>query len=123
MSRACSRGTRAHRGLLLENEADTGAARGVSERLLGLVGEVVGPNTVNEEHSGYSEKASLSAGADTKANTRGGGALERGHRASLERLAQLGNALSGVGAVAPSIEAAELVVGQTVSTGMSVNGR
>jgi len=39
-----------HRGLLLELDADT-AARGVSERLLGLVGEAVAPKTVNEEQS------------------------------------------------------------------------
>ena len=44
------------------------------ERLLGLLGEVDAPNvgmdTVNEEQSGYGERASLSAGDDTKANTR-----------------------------------------------------
>ena len=51
--------------------------------------------------------------ANTRANTRGGGALERGHRASLERLAQLGDTLGGVGAAPPGGEAAELVVGQT----------
>ena len=43
---------------------------------------------------------------------RGGGALERGHGAPLERLAQLGDALCSVGAAGPIIEAAELVVGQ-----------
>ena len=57
----------------------------------------------------------VSAGADRKANAWGGGALERGHRASLERLAELSDALGGVGAFFPSIEAAELVVGQAVS--------
>ena len=47
------------------------------ERLLGLVCEVVVLDTVNEEQSGYGERASLSAGADTKANTMGsGGALQ-----------------------------------------------
>ena len=53
-------------------------------------------------------------GADMRANTRGGGALERGHGALalLERLAQLGDALGGVIAAAVNIEAAELVVGQ-----------
>ena len=48
-----------HRGLLLEGplelDADA-AARGVSERLLGPVGENVGLETVNEEQSGCSEK-------------------------------------------------------------------
>ena len=49
-----------HRGRLLELDADT-AARGVLERLLGLVAEVVPIKPVNEEQSGYSERASLSA--------------------------------------------------------------
>ena len=43
----------------------------------------------------------------------GGGALQRGHGALLERLAQLGDALGGVGAAADIVEAAELVAGQT----------
>ena len=43
----------------------------------------------------------------------GGGALERGHGAPLEPLAQLRDALGGVGATAARVEAAELVVGQT----------
>ena len=51
-------------------------------------------------------------GVDRKARMQGGGALERGHGAPLERLAQLGDALCSVGAAAPLIEAAELVVGQ-----------
>ena len=46
----------------------------------------------------------------------GGGALERGHGAPLEHLAQLGDALRGVGAVAV-IDAAELVLGQTAKEG------
>ena len=40
-----------HRGRLLEVDAGT-AARGVLERLLGLVGEVVVLETVNEDQSG-----------------------------------------------------------------------
>ena len=67
--------------------------------------------------------AFLSAGADTKANTWGAGALERGHGAPLERLAQLGDALGGVGAAATTINAAELVVGQTAEERRCVNGR
>ena len=43
----------------------------------------------------------------------GGGALERGHGAPLEPLAQLRDALGGVGAIAERVEAAELIVGQT----------
>ena len=47
-----SDGGAAHHGLLLEFDAET-AAHGVSERLLGLVGEVVVVlDTVNEEQIG-----------------------------------------------------------------------
>ena len=46
-----SDGGTVHRGRLLEVDADT-AARGVLERLLGLVGEVVVLETVNEDQSG-----------------------------------------------------------------------
>ena len=62
-------------------------------------------------------------GADRKANARGGCALERGHGAPLERLAQLGDALGGVGTVTEIIEAAELVTGQAAKGRRSVNGR
>jgi hypothetical protein len=44
----------------------------------------------------------------------GGGALERGHRASLERLTELGDALSSVGAFS-IYDAAQRIVGQAVS--------
>ena len=58
----------------------------------------------------------MSAGADIKANAFGaGGALERGHSAPLEPLAQLGDALRGVCAVAILVEAAQRVVSQAVS--------
>ena len=53
----------------------------------------------------------------------GGGALERGHGASLETLAHLGDALSGVGAFAVLVDAAERVVGQAAKGRRSVNGR
>ena len=53
----------------------------------------------------------------------GGGALERGYGASLKRLAQLGDALGGVGAVASLIKTAELVVHQAAKVvSGSVNG-
>ena len=55
-------------------------------------------------------------GADTKVS-RGGGALERGHGAPLEPLAQLGDALSGVLAVTVTVEATELVTGQAAKGG------
>ena len=58
-------------------------------------------------------------GADTKSNTRVAGAPERGHGASLEALAQLVNALGGVGTldiaiihIKVRVEAAELVATQ-----------
>ena len=45
------------------------------------------------------------------------GAPQRGHGAPLEPLAQLGDALGGVGAVPPAVDAAELVVGQAAKEG------
>ena len=53
----------------------------------------------------------------------GGGALERGHGAPLEPLAQLGDALRGVGAAAITVDTAERVVGQAAKGRKSVNGR
>ena len=53
-------------------------------------------------------------GADTKSNTRVAGAPERGHGASLEALAQLVNALGGVGTSSTTYAAAEIVVVQAV---------
>ena len=50
------------------------------------------------------------------------GAPKRGHGAPLEPLAQLGDALSGVGATASRIEAAELVVLETAAVGFGVGG-
>ena len=57
---------------------------------------------------------------DTKANTQGGGALERGHGAPFEPLTQLGDALGRVGAVASEAEAAELVPRQTAHVAVSM---
>ena len=113
----------AHRGRLLEADADA-AARGVFDRLFGVAGEAVHLETAHEEQSGYGERASLSTGVDRKANTRGGGALERGHGAPLEPLAQLGDAVGGVVAFAIPVEAAELVRRQAAKVGSGgVNGR
>ena len=63
-------------------------------------------------------------GADTKCNRRiwGGGALERRHGASLEPLAERGDALGGVGAFS-MYDAAELAEGQTAKGRKEVNGR
>ena len=57
-----------------------------------------------------------------KQTLQGGGALQRGHGAPLEPLAELGDALGGVGAVTLIIEAAELVVSQPAKGASSVNG-
>ena len=73
---------------------------------------------------GHSERAGACQRALTQKQTLwGGGALERGHGAPLERLAQLGDALGGVGTVTEIIEAAELVTGQAAKGRRSVNGR
>ena len=61
-------------------------------------------------------------GVDRKASTRGGGALERGHGAPLERLAELGDALGSVGPMAEG-HAAESVVGQAAKERRRVSGR
>ena len=66
----------------------------------------------------------MSTGAGTEASTPGRcGALERGHDAPLERLAQLGDALRGVGASAEDVDAAERVVGQAAKERSRVKGR
>ena len=52
-------------------------------------------------------------GADKNASDRGGGALERGHGAPVEPLAELGDALSGVGAVAVLVKPTELIIAKT----------
>ena len=62
----------------------------------------------------------LSAGVDIKANTWGGGALERGHGTPLEPLAERSDALSGVLAVPILVEATELAAGQTAMDGTRV---
>ena len=63
-------------------------------------------------------------GADRKANTLGRrGALERGHGAPVEPLAQLGDALGSVGSTAAPVEATELVLGQAAKERRHVNGR
>ena len=46
----------AHCGGLLDADVD-GAARGVFDHLFGIVGEAVVLETVNEEQSGYGERA------------------------------------------------------------------
>ena len=61
----------------------------------------------------------MSRGADTKANTRRGSALERDHGATLEPLAELGDALGGVGTATILIEATDPVLGQAALVGRS----
>ena len=90
---------------------------------MAVVGEVVLTHTASRGRGWDGETSRVSTGADTKANTRGGSALERGQGAPLEPLAQLGDALGGVGAVTVPVEATELVAGQTAKGKRSVNGR
>jgi hypothetical protein len=68
-------------------------------------------------------KQSCQGALTRKRTLLGGGALERGHGAPFECLAQLGDALGGVGAVAINFEATKLVAGQTAMGRRSVNGR
>ena len=94
--------------------------RGVALESLGESGSSFRAESV------FRETVSMGAGAGaggwqwalTRRRTlMGGGAREMGHGASLEPLAQLGDALRGVGAVAITIDAAELVAGQTAKEG------
>ena len=55
----------AHRGHLLECDADA-AARGVSDGLLVHISEAIFNQAVSEEQSGYGERAGVSMGIDTK---------------------------------------------------------
>ena len=65
----------------------------------------------------------MPAGPDKRAGARVcGGALERGDGATPEPLAQLGDALGGVGAFTIGAEAAELVTGQAASKGEGGGG-
>ena len=88
---------------LLEDSGERGSA---------LVSDLVVPETANKGRSEDGGRVSVSTGVDRKASTRGGGALERGRGAPLERLAELGDALGSVGAFAPGFDAADTVVGQ-----------
>ena len=108
-------------GGLLERLQRGVALEALSESESSLGAEAVGRDTAS---TGAEAGAEACQGALTlKRTLGGGGALERGHGAPLERLAQLGYALGGVGAAATSINAAELVVGQTAEERRCVNGR
>ena len=99
----------AHCGGLLDADAD-GAARGVFDRLFGLVGEAVVLEAVNEEQSGYGERASL---ALTRKQTLfgGGGALEVGDL----RLVEDGSERSGA-------RGSDVVVSEAASEGQDEHG-
>ena len=74
-----------------------------------LVFDAVGSETASEGQDGKRDRVGVSMGADTKANTPGGGALERGQGTPREPFTQLGDALHGVGAApAVLVQAAEL---------------
>ena len=81
-----------------------------SERGDALDSDAVGLDTARDGW-GQSERAGACQRALTQKQTlRGGGAPKRGHGAPPEPLAELADALGGVGAVTLIIEAAELVV-------------
>ena len=89
-----------------------------------LNSDVVETKTASEGWSEDGVRAAVCQGALTRKQTlQGGGALQRGDRAPLEPLAQLGDALRGVGAAAVPIKAAELVVAQAAKGRRSVSGR
>ena len=95
-----------------------------SERKGALVSDVVDSETASEGWDGDGERLGVSMGVDKGRTLGGGGALERGHGALLEPLAQLGDALSGVLALTIIVEAAEMVIVQTAKVrSCSVNGR
>ena len=93
----------------------------------GVAHDVVGANAVSQRYTEQWHERHKKGARDvrelgcyrecqwalTQKRARGGGTPQRGHGAPLEPLAQLGDALSSVGAIAAAIEAAELVVGQT----------
>ena len=94
-----------------------------SKRRGALGSDAVVPDTARDGW-GHSERAGACQRALTRKQTlQGGGALQRGDRAPLEPLAQLGDALRGVGAAAVPIKAAELVVAQAAKGRRSVSGR
>ena len=70
-----------------------------SERGGALVADAVALDAAKHGGGWGGERRGVSMGADTKANTMGWGALERGHGAPLERLAQLGHGLHSVSAL------------------------
>ena len=94
---------------------------GIAPTILGEAAELVATQAAKGRRG-------VSMGADRKANTLGRrGALERGHGAPVEPLAQLGDALGSVCTVNCAKwargDAAELVSFQAAREGMSVNGR
>ena len=106
------------------NTRGGGALEGGDLRLLedggkcggALVLDAVEVETASKGQDGNGERIGMSMGDGLKPTTLwGGGAPERGHGAPLERTAQLGDALSGVGAVAILTDAAELVAGQAAT--------
>ena len=90
-----------------------------SDSSFGTEAVLLQPASTGEEAS--SEECQ---GALTQTRTLwGGGAPKRGHGAALEPLAELDDALGGVGAVTLIIAAAEMVTGQAAKERRSVNGR
>ena len=110
----------------LEPLAQRNEALSVGNELVIIV--VVPTNTVATEPGGSKHNSAAVQQCQWALTQRqtlwGGGALERGHSAPLERLANLSDALGGVGAGPPESDATERVVSQAAK-GMryNVNGR
>ena len=87
-----------------------------------LISDVILGETVSEGWRGDAVKEQACQRVLTQKRTRRGGALELGHGASLEPLAQLDDALGGVGALSTvRVDATELIVGQAAKLGKRVS--
>ena len=90
---------------------------------LGELGHTLGSDVVEPETVETKNRVGMVRGQacqlvlDTKVNRLGGGALQRGDGAPLERLAKRGNALRVVGTLAIPVKATEQVAGQAANFG------
>ena len=127
-AQACQRGADAKANTIIGGGAledgDHSLLEDGSERGGALVSDAVVPDTTRDVW-GYSERAGACQRALTETQARGAAAhfFERGHGALVERLAELGDALGGVGAAPPGGDAAELIVDQAAKERRRVNGR
>ena len=100
-------------GGLLERLQRGVALQALRERSSCIGTKSIVPETASVGEEAAAEKCQRALTEKRTLSGRGGCALERGHGAPLESLAQLGDALRGVGAVTPEVYATELVERQT----------